>query len=757
MGAAFSSLAQLIHPMDEFIWPLARARAFASLTCSTTSSHECDFAISSNKLQELLPSLDLGRACSVVDIFSRHPKTNLMPTMPFLFIIIALSDGDIDQKLEAIFSTCVQAFHGDGSLSYDELHALLLSALEGLLAAYSLQINEQVQVDYILQRVSSLAFYWNKVNLSHKLNRNHFVAWATKRFESVHMNNEVGQQQIGHMIRCLFGVDITNIKQVLPRSEWLKFNLDDKERRGRLEKYLLSKRRVDLATNSGLLEGTAGGVKDQINDDSLLISTVHGIWEEATKYGKTEVGAAGCWALILASEELTRLVGNGDTHKGEVMLLAMKDAEALGQIGPDGPISSDMFRRLYDPQVLAAAASAADAAYGAHVMDGEGIRSEELDLALAVLADDFSRLGSLEAQLDPLHIEYIQSDAFATDAGERFSVLSKGKSALEALDLLPVICSLVGNTAKNLTNDQLSRFLSLFDISNSGTLDVTEFKLLMRFSHALALNAETVDEEEIHVPAITGNENAESASQQVLQEEEAAEFKQPSKAFESPVDNEVSDLKGIVGGMAQALAAEHETKEMVALELEQTRNELQNTTLAMHQMRRDFDALMVQLMDFANKSDGDEGDGMPPRRMKSLAARLTRVITQDDTESEVAAEQKQSRIMDPQSPVPREYTGRSPSLEDGSEPISPTLVRNGKFETGKPTHLWDAADMLDHVRAMGPEFKVAADLLMPLELDGKRLLAMENESLPALILSAGIPDELQARLLVELRVLKGVL
>merc|ERR1712100_456008 len=99
-------------------------------------------------------------------------------------------------------------------------------------------------------------------------------------------------------------------------------------------------------------------------------------------------------------------------------------------------------------------------------------------------------------------------------------------------------------------------------------------------------------------------------------------------------------------------------------ELEQTRNELQNTTLAMHQMRRDFDALMVQLMDFANKSDGDEGDGMPPRRMKSLAARLTRVITQDDTESEVAAEEKQSRIMDPQSPVPREYTGRSPSLED---------------------------------------------------------------------------------------------
>ena len=121
-----------------------------------------------------------------------------------------------------------------------------------------------------------------------------------------------------------------------------------------------------------------------------------------------------------------------------------------------------------------------------------------------------------------MHIEYIQSDAFATDVEERFSVLSKGKSALEALDLLPVICSLVGNTAKNLTNDQLSRFLSLFDISNSGTLDVTEFKLLMRFSHALALNAETVDEEEIHVPAITGNENAESASQQVLQEEEAA-------------------------------------------------------------------------------------------------------------------------------------------------------------------------------------------------------------------------------------------
>ena len=127
MGAAFSSLAQLIHPMDEFIWPLARARAFASLTCSTTSSHECDFAISSNKLQELLPSLELWEASRLVDIFSRHPKTNLMPTMPFLFIIIALSDGDIDQKLEAIFSTCAQAFHGDGSLSYDASRDLTMT------------------------------------------------------------------------------------------------------------------------------------------------------------------------------------------------------------------------------------------------------------------------------------------------------------------------------------------------------------------------------------------------------------------------------------------------------------------------------------------------------------------------------------------------------------------------------------------------------------------------------------------------------
>ena len=76
------------------------------------------------------------------------------------------------------------------------------------------------------------------------------------------------------------------------------------------------------------------------------------------------------------------LIGSDTTN-----LSINKEVEKLNMLEGNGSVTE-----LYDPQVLAAAASAADAAYGAHVMDGEGIRSEELDLALAKSSSEFLKL-----------------------------------------------------------------------------------------------------------------------------------------------------------------------------------------------------------------------------------------------------------------------------------------------------------------------------------------------------------------------------
>merc|ERR1712185_541068 len=63
-----------------------------------------------------------------------------------------------------------------------------------------------------------------------------------------------------------------------------------------------------------------------------------------------------CWEYILGDDELASLVGKGHAEKGKSMLLAMKQARALDQISQDGRISEAEFKRIYDSEVLAAAA-----------------------------------------------------------------------------------------------------------------------------------------------------------------------------------------------------------------------------------------------------------------------------------------------------------------------------------------------------------------------------------------------------------------
>ena len=85
-------------------------------------------------------------------------------------------------------------------------------------------------------------------------------------------------------------------------------------------------------------------------------------------------------------------------------------------------------------------------------------------------------------------------------------------------------------------------------------------------------------------------------------------------------------------------------------------------------------------------------------------------------------------------------------------------MKTGEFETVKPTTLWSSADLANHVRKMGSEFEAAADIMEnELQLDGEKLLGIDNESLPEVIIKAGVPETLHAQLLVELRVLKGML
>ena len=349
------------------------------------------------------------------------------------------------------------------------------------------------------------------------------------------------------------------------------------------------------------------------------------------------------------------------------------------------------------------------------------------------------------------------------------------KDALEADDLSPIIAGLVGDISQAPTAAQRARFLEIFTDDDSGVLETREFKLLMRFCHALAHGSDARDN------------SAEGAA--------AAADSSPSASAAA----ELSELRDTVDDMARMLAADYDAKEAAALDLEQTKTELHNTTVALHQMRRDFDALLEQLVEFAGKAHDRD---MRPRRMKSLGDRLARVLSGEDAPlpspggggGAAAAGLDEASTRNGQSPAAlgdaalrgASPTNKTSTSNEPNSPYSPMMItrqktgdletaifrqksdvretstifrmKTGEFETVKPTTLWSSADLANHVRKMGSEFEAAADIMEnELQLDGEKLLGIDNESLPEVIIKAGVPETLHAQLLVELRVLKGML
>ena len=62
-----------------------------------------------------------------------------------------------------------------------------------------------------------------------------------------------------------------------------------------------------------------------------------------------------CWRLILDDSKLAKLIGKCSEQRGKEILNKMKEMRALDALKPDGRISADEFKRLCDPEIIAAA------------------------------------------------------------------------------------------------------------------------------------------------------------------------------------------------------------------------------------------------------------------------------------------------------------------------------------------------------------------------------------------------------------------
>ena len=88
---------------------------------------------------------------------------------------------------------------------------------------------------------------------------------------------------------------------------------------------------------------------------SRLKKKVDAMWVAAPKQKDGQMERLECWEMILADEELARLVGRSEAEEGRALLLAMKEVRALDAIKTDGRVSAAEFVRIYQSDVLVAA------------------------------------------------------------------------------------------------------------------------------------------------------------------------------------------------------------------------------------------------------------------------------------------------------------------------------------------------------------------------------------------------------------------
>ncbi len=78
------------------------------------------------------------------------------------------------------------------------------------------------------------------------------------------------------------------------------------------------------------------------------------IIEKEEKDGEKSVERIKCWNILLADDDLARLIGNGNLQKGKGILNAMKEVKAL-DTSSDGQINEGEFKRLCASSVISAA------------------------------------------------------------------------------------------------------------------------------------------------------------------------------------------------------------------------------------------------------------------------------------------------------------------------------------------------------------------------------------------------------------------
>ena len=311
---------------------------------------------------------------------------------------------------------------------------------------------------------------------------------------------------------------------------------------------------------------------------------------------------------------------------------------------------------------------------------------DDIDFAVEVIAEDYRRLESLESCLGVFYLNHINSENFKSEVSNRFQEISGGKSELSAEDLLPIFQVLLGDISTQPTSRHLRKFIDIFDSTGSRTVNEIEFSNIVRLGTVIAAlygEARTVD---------------------------------------------------------TSIAAKEDTDASLVEDSEEMTWHLEQMKIQHQQLRRDFDALLHQLKEFAEKSSNEE---LPPRRMQSLAARLA-TVRSIDVDADEGNDKDDTR------------SAKSHQLHqsEGIEPFSPTalILQNGKVEeVHKPTLEMDTQDVSDHLRRCG--LAHPANLIESTGIDGKKLMELNDVALLKMMLN--VDEESQARTLVELRALKG--
>ena len=116
--------------------------------------------------------------------------------------------------------------------------------------------------------------------------------------------------------------------------------------------------RIRSAVKEALLEredeASAPSTTAELKGALTLAEKVNQLWNDMPKDKKSAVNRLKCWDILLADAQLASLIGQSDPAKGVAILRAMKDVRALDTSG-DGKITKEEFKRLNDPEVLAAA------------------------------------------------------------------------------------------------------------------------------------------------------------------------------------------------------------------------------------------------------------------------------------------------------------------------------------------------------------------------------------------------------------------